>query len=518
MPFICACAVYCCCIINIATIIMTHATITTRVIFITASLFFLYGVFFFAGVVFAHGDEEHDTLPSEVSVCHAISPDEREACYLTLCEGAVVEECMEDIVDAAMAGSGSQFATAVLTDLVAVESFDADVYALAQRMGRILGERLVRGEENQFGACGGGFGYGCVYGFFEAFASSVDDSVESDAVLAERICVTAANTDVAQQEMCYHKMGHVFMKRGGHALIPALLMCDALVPEFQPHCWDGVFMENVNENLASGGGDGFIDEDLLAPCGAVEEQYREKCYKNHGRYLLRRFDDVPVSSADACVGAGAYEGVCRQSVDNALSGDGHHHHGTVKALTVDLAAGEEQDTSRSWLQKMLDGIVSFFAALFGGAEEGGEHHDETEHTHDESDHTHEEMSAGDGMVSFAFPRGGDIPDAISHDAVVVTYREGQYQPDTVSVRHGQVVMWVNEDSVFWPAANLHPTHKEYPGSGILKCETDERALIFDACEAMGPGAVYAFLFNEAGEWHYHDHINPRATGVVLVSE
>ena len=79
-------------------------------------------------------------------------------------------------------------------------------------------------------------------------------------------------------------------------------------------------------------------------------------------------------------------------------------------------------------------------------------------------------------------------------------------------------MWVNEEQVFWPAANLHPTHKQYPGSGIIKCATDERAMLFDACEAMGTGAVYAFRFNEEGEWKYHDHINPQATGVVLVSE
>ena len=482
---------------------------TTRTTVIAVFVLFLLSmlsVVSAVGVVFAHGDEEHDNLPSEVSICHAISADEREACYLALCEGAVAEECMEDIIDAAMIGSGPQFAKAVLADLVSVKTFDADAYMLAKRMGRILGEQLVRGEGNQFGSCGSDFGYGCVYGFFEAFASATDGG-ESDDVLARQICTTIEGADVAGQEMCYHKMGHVFMKRNSHTLAPALAACDALLPEVQSHCWDGVFMENMNEYLASSEGGGFVSDDVLAPCSAVAEEYREQCYKNHGRYLMRQFDDdttYPV--ADECVGAGVYEETCRQSVHNALSGVGHHHH------TVEIAKDEQHDTTRSWWQKVFDGITSFFAGLFGGAEEGDEQH------HDESDHAHEGVSMGDGAVSFVFPRGGVIPDAVGLDAEIITYREGQFQPNTVSIQPGQIVTWVNEDQVFWPAANLHPTHKQYPGSSIIKCNTDERAMIFDACEAMGPGAIYAFRFNEVGEWKYHDHINPQATGTVIVSE
>lgn len=91
-------------------------------------------------------------------------------------------------------------------------------------------------------------------------------------------------------------------------------------------------------------------------------------------------------------------------------------------------------------------------------------------------------------------------------------------PSAVSVRAGERVLWVNEDQVFWPAANLHPTHRQYPGSDIVKCDTDERSMIFDACEAMGRGAAYAFTFRTAGQWQFHDHINPQATGTVIVLE
>ena len=72
--------------------------------------------------------------------------------------------------------------------------------------------------------------------------------------------------------------------------------------------------------------------------------------------------------------------------------------------------------------------------------------------------------------------------------------------------------------MFWPASNLHPTHTVYPGSNITKCDTSDRTRLFDACEAMGPDARYSFIFTEVGEWRFHDHINPQATGTIIVSQ
>ena len=406
----------------------------TRTVFFITSFLFLLVMFSSAGVVFAHGDEEHDTLPSEVNVCHVISSSEQEACYFALCEGGVVEECVEDIIDAAMAGSGPKFAKSVLTDLLSVQTFTVDAYVLAQRIGRALGEQLFTDKENQFEVCGSDFSYGCVYGFFEAF-SSATGGVESDTTLAKTICGTVTDTDIAiaKQEMCYHKMGHVFMKRSSHVLAPALAVCDTLSTEFQSHCWDGVFMENVNEYVASGDSDGFMDDNTSAPCSTIEEQYREKCYKNHGRYLAHRFDNTSLPVADVCVGAGMYEGMCRQSVHNALTGV-EHHHGAVKALSEEIVEDEKHSASQSWLQKLLNGITSFFTGLFGERQEDEEYHGEVDHKYDEmsvDEHVYNKMPTKDEAVSFAFPKGDIIPDAIGSNAEIITYREGQYHPNTV---------------------------------------------------------------------------------------
>ena len=84
------------------------------------------------------------------------------------------------------------------------------------------------------------------------------------------------------------------------------------------------------------------------------------------------------------------------------------------------------------------------------------------------------------------------------DTAIIVYRDNTYVPDSVQISTGDTVTWVNESSVFWPASDLHPTHKNYPGSNITKCGTPERITLFDACKAMGPGifAEYSFTLNK----------------------
>ena len=116
-----------------------------------------------------------------------------------------------------------------------------------------------------------------------------------------------------------------------------------------------------------------------------------------------------------------------------------------------------------------------------------------------------------GFDSLVFPK--------KVDNAIIQYVNGMYVPDVVHVSVGQKVVWVNEsDELFWPASNLHPTHTAYPGSGIEKCGTSEKFDIFDACEALGVDGKYSFVFDKEGQWRYHDHINPRATGTVTVSK
>ena len=104
------------------------------------------------------------------------------------------------------------------------------------------------------------------------------------------------------------------------------------------------------------------------------------------------------------------------------------------------------------------------------------------------------------------------------ESVIIRFMDGKYTPETVSITAGQTVTWVNEDKnkEFWPATDLHPTHKQYPGSDIKKCNTQKATSIFDACKPMQYKETYSFKFTNKGQWQYHDHIHPRAKGTVVV--
>ena len=96
---------------------------------------------------------------------------------------------------------------------------------------------------------------------------------------------------------------------------------------------------------------------------------------------------------------------------------------------------------------------------------------------------------------------------------VVKYDGTKYDPQTVTIKKGNSVTWVNNsDKSFWPASAKHPTHELYPVKG--GCISSA----FDACETLSPGLTYTFAFTEVGEWKYHDHINPSAFGAVVVEE
>jgi plastocyanin len=92
-----------------------------------------------------------------------------------------------------------------------------------------------------------------------------------------------------------------------------------------------------------------------------------------------------------------------------------------------------------------------------------------------------------------------------------------FEPKEVEITKGTKVTWINEQpNPSWPASDVHPTHEVYPGSSIKKCGTPEQNKIFDACRGLKQGESWSFVFNEVGEWYYHDHLNPSWKGEIVV--
>lgn len=103
---------------------------------------------------------------------------------------------------------------------------------------------------------------------------------------------------------------------------------------------------------------------------------------------------------------------------------------------------------------------------------------------------------------------------------IITYSDNGYSPEKLTIKKGDTVTFKNESSrVTWPATDIHPQHKVYPGSDIQKCfDGSDKSMLFDSCGDVQPGGEWSFTFREAGMWRYHDHKRPTETGTLIVEE
>jgi plastocyanin len=117
------------------------------------------------------------------------------------------------------------------------------------------------------------------------------------------------------------------------------------------------------------------------------------------------------------------------------------------------------------------------------------------------------------------PPSLEISEGQGMEKHVVVYSDSGYTPKELTIKKGDTIMFKNESSrITWPATDIHPQHREYPGSGIEQCNTPTPAIIFDACRDLKQGEEWSFQFNEVGEWRYHDHKRSAITGTITVEE
>ena len=420
-----------------------------------------------------------------------------------------------------------------------------DCHDRAHEMGRRAYE-LLGGES--FKNCGIECHSGCRHGATEAFFAEhgTADLVGS----MEILCGDEAGNQFHMHQ-CIHGIGHGLMAWYDYELHEALKACDMIAHSFhQDSCYSGVFMENIvgsisrrGERASSGHHTEYLSDDPHYPCNAIAERYQAMCYWLQTDRMLDLFDDVDAVGVACAEVPEPLQFSCFFSMGRTISG--HFVLDPVKSYEVctrvaHTAGGnwclEGALSNLMWDVTQADGAVAFCALALGtlfeevcyrnlivrGAEvvPSGGMHDFCgllpERYRDSC--LSQEVSASFPLTasdtSAPFVAAGKMEDP------VIRYVDGAYVPDTVHVSVGDRVVWVNEDpdQLFWPASNIHPTHAAYPGSDIKKCATADKDVIFDACEALPYGKEYSFVFTRVGQWRFHDHVNPRATGTVIVSE
>lgn len=103
------------------------------------------------------------------------------------------------------------------------------------------------------------------------------------------------------------------------------------------------------------------------------------------------------------------------------------------------------------------------------------------------------------------PNKFSTQDKILSTDVVVKVTDTGFVPDSITVKKGTPVVWINQTNDFvWPASNPHPLHTDYPG--------------FDPQEPFKNRETWTFTFDRVGNWGYHNHLKPSMRGTVRVTE
>lgn len=132
-----------------------------------------------------------------------------------------------------------------------------------------------------------------------------------------------------------------------------------------------------------------------------------------------------------------------------------------------------------------------------------------------ADESTESLEAEEGGVTFGddmiesvapLPATSGMNDDVTSDestAVKVSITDTGFLPATMTVPVNTTVTFTNNgQGAHWLASDPHPTHTAQAG--------------FDAKRGLATGEAYTFTFTASGTWGYHDHLNPRVTGTIVV--
>lgn len=96
------------------------------------------------------------------------------------------------------------------------------------------------------------------------------------------------------------------------------------------------------------------------------------------------------------------------------------------------------------------------------------------------------------------------PVEMDSETAVVSVTSSGFNPPSITVRSGTTVTFRNDGTgSHWVASDPHPSHTGLPG--------------FDL-GGMQPGQFKTFTFEKTGTFGYHDHLDAKIRGTIVVRE
>ncbi len=116
------------------------------------------------------------------------------------------------------------------------------------------------------------------------------------------------------------------------------------------------------------------------------------------------------------------------------------------------------------------------------------------------------IAAVAGLVYSGFLRSGDRSSKIQEPGpYVIELAADGFSPSQITVPVGATVTFRTvRGQPFWPASDIHPTHEILPE--------------FDPRTPLPPETEWQFRFERAGVWNFHDHLDPRSKGRIIVRD
>ena len=101
------------------------------------------------------------------------------------------------------------------------------------------------------------------------------------------------------------------------------------------------------------------------------------------------------------------------------------------------------------------------------------------------------------------PKDSGATESAAMEKNVVKISSSGFLPKDITIKAGEEVTWVNEDSIDHQVNSVvHPTHQVYPPLNTVNL--------------LKSGEKESLSFPDTGVYKYHDHLNPTLFGSVTV--